>query len=125
MIALLALALTAGAQAGSDDIVITAVRKLDDWRANLAFAGDEPECRTVKSTNDAELDAIGCKAMVQCYADARPRLLAVSGRSLTPRARRQMRIDANRDLDACFRSTRRSLVLELYARKAPQEASAR
>jgi len=98
--------------ASSDDIVVTATRKLEDWRAVLVFENDVPHCKVIKRTDTATLDAIGCTSMLQCFDAARPKFLALSDKTLSTRARKQMRVTANRDMETCFKTTRHRLIID-------------
>ena len=106
-----------------DDIVVKAMRKLEDWRGVLVFHSDTPECRVTTSANDKDLDKIGCTSMVQCFVDTRPRFLAVDNPKLSARARKQMRIAANRDMDTCFKTSRLTMVQDLTKRREAMAAA--
>lgn len=101
----------------TDEIVVQGIRKLDDWRAVLVFRSDMPECRVITSTNDPEIDAIGCKTMVQCFTAMRPQFAATTNRGIAPHRRRQMRAAANREMDGCFKMTRRTMMVDLTNRR--------
>lgn len=103
--ALLVSAVPALAQDG--DIVVRA-RKLRDWRAVLVVgANDTTTCRIVRTTGDAELDARACAAQLDCYARARPDILA-TGR-LRPRARARALAAVDRGIAACFGTVSRHI----------------
>ncbi len=100
----------------SDDIVVIGLRKLDDWRAILIFERDVPKCRVIKTTNDPDLDRIGCTAMVQCFAETKDQFVALNDKTLTKSKRRTLWTAANRDRDDCLKVTRRTMMVELTNR---------
>jgi len=108
----------------ADDIVVRDMRKLEEWRGVLVFQRDTPDCRVVTSANDKDLDAIGCASMVQCFVTTKPRFLALNDRKLSARARRQQRVAATRDMDACFKTTRMAMVQDLTRRREAAAAAA-
>lgn len=121
MLALLAIGQTVATEPPppeqTNDIIVRSIRKLDDWRAVLIFQDDKPECRVVKPTDDPAIDTIGCATMVQCFVATRPRFAALNDRALSAGKRRLLRTAANREMEACFKTTRRTMMVDLTNRR--------
>ncbi|MDB5677084.1 hypothetical protein [Sphingomonas bacterium] len=109
----------------SNDIIVRSIRKLDDWRAVLIFQDDTPTCRVVKSTGDAAIDAVGCATMVQCFVTTKPQFAALNNRALSASKRRSMRLAANRAMEECFKTTRRTMMVDLTNRRSALESKDR
>ena len=102
----------------SNDIIVRSIRKLDDWRAVLVFQDDKPACRVVVPTDDPAIDAIGCTTMVRCFEATKPQFMTLNDRALSARKRRLMRTAANREMEACFKTTRRTMMVDLTNRRS-------
>lgn len=101
--------LAATGQRQDDEIVVTA-RKLRDWRAVLvAGSGDALACRIVRSTGDAALDAMACRAQTHCFESARPRIADATSKPAPIRKRLMAAI--NRDIETCFATVSRRFAI--------------
>lgn len=129
LFALLAIGQTAAAEPPppdpANDIIVRSIRKLEDWRAVLVFQDDKPRCRIVKSTDDADIDAIGCATMVQCFVTTKPQFMALNNRALSASKRRSMRTAANREMEECFKTTRRTMMVDLTNRRSAMPSNDR
>ena len=74
-------------------------RRLHDWRGRWRLVGEEVTCRTMRSTGDAAIDAVGCAALTACIAPLVPELAALEASGLP-------RKEASRRLDALLRDKR-------------------
>lgn len=48
--------------------IVVIGRQLRNWRGTWRLRGGKVACKTVTSTGDAEIDRIGCQAMISCIA---------------------------------------------------------
>ena len=64
------------------EIVVTARKLSNRWagvvevRGEVATKENPAKCRTRRSTGDAEFDALGCDAMLACWPQAWPQIVA-------------------------------------------------
>jgi hypothetical protein len=90
-------------------------QRLREWRGRITPAGQAMRCVTLRSTGDAEVDEIGCGAMVQCFTPLRPRMIEAASR---PRAERRPRMAAiEREVGACMVERRDQLIENLAERR--------
>ena len=71
------------APAVPDEIVVIGNR-LKGWKGRITPAGRGLRCVTTTSSGDAEVDRIGCGAMVTCFTRDRARLTAEASRRRQP-----------------------------------------
>lgn len=70
------------ATTADEEIVVTARKLSNRWVGVVEIKGevvtkDDPAtCRTRRSTGDAEFDALGCEAMLACYPQFWPQIVA-------------------------------------------------
>ncbi len=55
--------------------IVVIGRQLRDWRGTWRLRNGQVACRTIRSTGDAEIDRIGCQAMIICIA---PKVAAIT-----------------------------------------------
>lgn len=115
--ALLAAAATAPAPppAQESDIIVLA-NKLKQWNGRFSVKGTKVTCKTILSTGDREIDAIGCQAFETCVPRLRSQIDATDARGLDKDLRARMKEDVKRDLGACVMAERQRLI-ELLADK--------
>ena len=58
------------------EIVVTARKLSNRWKGSVTTMNGQTSCKTVKSTGDAEFDAIGCSSMLKCWPDYWPKIVA-------------------------------------------------
>jgi hypothetical protein len=63
--------------ANDADITVTARRLSNRWSGRVDVLNGENSCKTIRSTGDDEFDAIGCRAMLQCWPEFSRRLALV------------------------------------------------
>lgn len=84
MVATLALAATQpAAELPVENEIVVMGNKLRDWRGNVKLRNGAVTCKTKRSTGDKAIDAIGCDAMIQCFAPIAPQFAALEGGKLT------------------------------------------
>lgn len=99
-----------------DDIVVIGER-LKEWRGKFRVRNGRVTCKTVKSTGDRAVDAIGCDAMVACLAPVSPQFEAVANTVIDPRERDQKLNALLETLHGCLTETRRAGIESLVARR--------
>jgi hypothetical protein len=55
--------------------IVVIGRQLRDWRGTWRLRSGKVACKTVTSTGDAEIDRIGCQAMINCIE---PKVAAIT-----------------------------------------------
>jgi len=118
-VALVLAAAPVGAPDQGSEIVVIA-RKLKAWRGNLRQVDGELACRTRKSTGDGAIDAIGCDAMLACYAPLRPQLDAIAASDLRGAEKRRRMDAAAQSALPCLEAYHDSAIERLAAQRAPQ-----
>ena len=80
--------------------------KLAQWRGTWAAVQGKLACRTVKTSGDDEIDAIGCYATLTCVKPAYPELKAIAdGKGTEPEKKAKMRAKLD-TLDTCMKERR-------------------
>jgi len=59
-----------------DEIVVTARKLSNRWTGSVETANGTTTCKTVRSTGDAEFDVLGCQAMLTCWPQIWPQIVA-------------------------------------------------
>lgn len=80
--------------------------KLAQWRGTWAAVQGKLACKTVKSSGDEEIDAIGCYATLTCVRPAYPALRAIAdgkGSEADKKAKMRAKLDT---LDTCLKERR-------------------
>lgn len=123
MIAALALlaaveaALPPAAEPAEAPIVVIG-RKLDNWRGRMERRRGNYVCRTLKSSGDKAIDAIGCQATLTCFAPMHPEVEALVALKL-PKDEQKRRLQALIDGRVpCVKTTRGDLIAELAEKRA-------
>lgn len=101
------------AQDGEDIVVMG--KRLDTWRGQYRVRGGQVICRTTKSTRDAEIDAIGCAALVTCLTPIATEFEAIAK---GPRGGRDRRLDTLlKTRYPCLTETRKVGIERLVAQR--------
>jgi hypothetical protein len=80
--------------------------KLQQWRGGWGAVGDKLACKTVKSSGDEEIDAIGCYATLSCVKPAYPELKAIAdGKGTEDEKKAKMRAKLD-GLQTCMKQYR-------------------
>ena len=103
------------AEIQSDIVVLGG--KLKKFKTRVWSEGETMRCRTVKSTGDAELDAIGCTSASTCMSEVRPRLVASADRKLPAAERKRLRNVVGQAWYDCTMARRDSLIADLAERR--------
>ena len=99
----------------ADEVVVIANR-LRGWSGTYRDTLGIKTCRTKTSTGDAEIDRIGCSALLACFAPARTKLEAATKAAGRDKAARAAAVEPiNREMTACFKERRTTMIAELVA----------
>lgn len=113
---ILALLLLSQAPLAADAAAIGA--KLDAWKGSVNVGSRGAQCRTSRSTGDAEIDRIACTALEQCQPQYESRYFASGDRKIRPEVKKMMRAALAADRDSCVASQRRAGVNALAAQRS-------
>jgi len=120
---LLALALQVPPPPVPESDVVVIGRKLDDWRSKLTFEKGRTTCITKVSTGDAEIDAIGCTAMSECFTKTLPAFDASQSKGLSRDERKRLMAVAEQAMKACLMPMRDELVQALADQRLAARAA--
>lgn len=98
------------------EIVVTA-RKLDKWKGKFSLRGEKFKCKTVVSTGDKGVDAIGCNAIRQCLSPLQPRLTESDDKTLGKDRQRALKKAIFDDLGVCVKETRTMMVVDFVSQR--------
>jgi hypothetical protein len=117
-----ALLVTAGEPAASppadNEQIVVMGRKLREWRGTWRSKKGVLSCQTKRSTKDAEIDAVGCRALLKCVPPVVPKMQAIAASKL-PKAERQRQMDAaSQALIPCFEREHQAGIAALADRRA-------
>jgi hypothetical protein len=101
----------------NNDVVVIGQRLEKDFKANVKFDKNGPQCRVAKSTGDAEIDRIGCTALEVCFPQFQSRFEATRDRAIRPEVRKVMQGALNQELAGCFAGERTSGIAALAAKR--------
>ena len=91
--------------------------KLEQWRGAWAAADGKLACRTVRSSGDEEIDALGCASMLACVRPAYPELKAIAdGKASVDEKKREMQAKLA-SLQPCMRQHRGQGIAELALKR--------
>ena len=92
--------------------------KLDKWRGAWGAAGGKLACKTIQSSGDEEIDALGCAAMIACVKPIYPQLDKIADGAGT-KADKQRQISAKlAALQPCMKAHRGQGIAELAVKRA-------
>lgn len=91
--------------------------RLDGWKGSVKLGAGGAQCRTAKSTGDAEIDRIACAALELCQPQYESRYAASDDRKIRPQVKKMMRTALAADLESCIASQRRAGVDVLAAKR--------
>jgi hypothetical protein len=89
---------------GEEIIVIG--EKLKSWRGTIRTHDGQQVCKTTKSTGDKAIDAIGCGAMLACFAPEQERLDALQKSSKDAEEYRRVSEPVFEAIGACLAEKR-------------------
>lgn len=92
-------------------------QRLRTWRGRITPAGAALRCVTTTSTGDAEIDRLGCSAMVACFTPMRPRMEASADRRRAAAERRAIARAVEHELGPCLVQRNDRLVADLVERR--------
>ncbi|WP_120716912.1 hypothetical protein [Tsuneonella amylolytica] len=96
--------------------------KLQDWRGAWGAVDGKLGCKTVKSTGDAEIDVIGCAALIECVGPAYPALKTIADGADTADVKKRKIGEKLATLNPCLKEKRGLGIAQLALKRG---ASAR
>ena len=91
--------------------------KLEQWRGAWGAAGGKLACKTIRSTGDEEIDALGCASMLACVRPAYPALKTIAdGKATVDQKKRQIAAKLA-TLQPCMRQHRGQGIAELALKR--------
>jgi hypothetical protein len=91
--------------------------KLEQWRGAWGAAGGKLACRTVKSSGDEEIDALGCAATIACVKPAYPALKTIADGSAAKDEKERLMKAKLATLEPCLRQHRGQGIAELALKR--------
>ena len=80
--------------------------KLQQWRGGWGAVGDKLACRTVTSSGDEEIDAIGCYATLTCVKPIYPELKTIADSKATEAEKKAKMRSRLAGLQTCMKQHR-------------------
>ena len=94
-------------------------KRLSRWRGRLRKVDGEVVCETRRSTRDAAIDAIGCNAMLACFAPVIPEMDRIGASETLSRNEKDEQADAlARSTGPCVYETRQRGIDRLARERA-------
>ena len=98
--------------------IVVIAEKLKDWRGTWGEKNGVLACRTTRSTGDAEVDAVGCQALIACASPLLPQFRSIAAAKMA-KAERQRRMNtASQSMIPCLESQRQAGTAALADRQA-------
>jgi hypothetical protein len=91
--------------------------KLEQWLGAWGAAGGKIACKTVRSSGDEEIDALGCASMIACVKPAYPALKAIADGKETVDEKKRLMTAKLATLEPCMRQHRGQGIAELAIRR--------
>jgi hypothetical protein len=91
--------------------------KLEQWRGAWGAAGGKLACRTVKSSGDEEIDALGCAATIACVKPAYPALKKIADGAAAKDEKERLMKAKLATLEPCLRQHRGQGIAELALKR--------
>ncbi len=102
----------------AEEIVVIG-RRLQGWSGKWRDTVGIKSCRTIKSTGDAEIDRIGCRALSDCMAGRKPAMVAAARSAGHDKAARTAALaPIHAEVGACLKDRRNTMIAELATRRA-------
>ena len=95
--------------------IVVIARKLDTWRGNWRIDKGKFTCRTTRSSDDREIDALGCQAIERCIGPQVPALRTLSASKLAKNEKRRQMTALIQSSAPCMSTTRNAAIAELAA----------
>jgi hypothetical protein len=99
------------------EIVVIADR-LKEWRGSWGSKKGVLACRTTRSTGDAEIDAVGCQALIACASPLVPQFKAIASAKLSKNERQRRMDAASQSMIPCLEQQREAGIAALADRRA-------
>jgi len=91
--------------------------KLDQWRGVWGAAGGKLGCKTLKSSGDEEIDALGCAAMLACIQPAYPELKKIADGKAAEADKKKAMAAKLATLQPCMKARRGQGIAEIALRR--------
>jgi hypothetical protein len=91
--------------------------KLEEWRGTWAAAGGQLGCRTIRSSGDEEIDALGCASVLACVRPAYPELKAIADGATSVEDKKRRMQAKLASLQPCMREHRGQGIAELALKR--------
>lgn len=108
--------------AAEGEIVVMA-HKLDRWTGKFEIRGARRQCATKTSSGDPDIDAIGCRAFLDCADRYQSETDASDERGIDRSIRRARKQGLIADMRECIADRRALLLTQLHERRAPPDPS--
>ena len=92
--------------------------KLETWRGTWAVVGGKLGCKTLRSSGDQEIDALGCAATLACIRPAYPALRTIAESKASEADRKRQMAAKLASLRPCLAQHRGQGIAELAVRRA-------
>jgi hypothetical protein len=91
--------------------------KLNQWRGAWGVAGGKIACKTINSSGDEEIDALGCASMIACVKPAFPVLKAIADGPGTTEDKQRKLSTKLATLQPCMKEHRGQGIAELALKR--------
>jgi predicted outer membrane protein len=91
--------------------------KLENWRGAWGTAGGKIACKTVRSSGDEEIDALGCASMIACVKPAYPALKTIADGKATVDEKKRRIAAKLATLQPCMKQHRGQGIAELALKR--------
>lgn len=102
--------------ADANEIVVLGER-LKEWRGSFRVHDGQPACKTVRSSGDTAIDAIGCETMVQCMRPIIPQADAIFASVPEKAERERLLNELIKGQTGCLTEIRNAAIAKLAADK--------
>ncbi|GGE04342.1 hypothetical protein GCM10011515_24940 [Tsuneonella deserti] len=91
--------------------------KLEQWRGAWGAADGKIACKTIRSSGDQEIDALGCASMIACVKPAYPALKTIADSKATVDEKKRQISAKLATLQPCMKQHRGQGIAELAIRR--------
>lgn len=104
-----------------DQEIVVIAEKLRRWRGQARLKGGVFKCRSVVSTGDVAIDAIGCKAMEVCSLEIRPQMAEIVAMPIARKEKKRLSNGViSTRMGPCVKQRRADGIAELAAQRSGQ-----
>lgn len=113
--AILFVAQPAAVDSNMENEIVVIGERLKKWTGKYKIRGEAMDCKTVNSTGDSEIDAIGCAAARSCATKLNPQIMASDDVLLNGKLRKALKKTLKIDFVNCVQEDRAILIQQLAA----------